>query len=132
MRSRSGKSAITRLMSFPLGQRTTSVLGPSATPAVSPRGKDANQLLQEGVLADVLDYVLANAFGHRPAKLAISEPDVTLVYPTDAYPVTIAGKWSRVDDGRAEASYTRVELSWVMNATGYEPSEDELALLNKS
>ncbi len=103
-----------------------------AIAAISPRGKDANDLLQEGVLADVFDGVVANAFGSRPGPQASSEHYVNLIYPAEACPVTVAGKWTRLDDGRIEASYTWVELIWAMMATGYEPTADEMALIAKS
>ena len=105
------------------------IIGGRARAAISPRGKDANDLLQEGVLADVFDNVIAMAFGPRPGPQASSEHYMTLVYPSEACPVTVAGKWTRLDDGRIEASYTWVELIWAMMATGYEPTADEMAVV---
>lgn len=87
-------------------QKARDVVGCDAIAAISPRGKDANDLLQEGVLADVFDGVAANAFGSRPGSQASSEHYVNLIYPAEARPVTVAGKWTRLDDGRIEASYT--------------------------
>jgi hypothetical protein len=105
------------------------VVGQRARAARSPRGKDANQLLQEGVLADVLENVWAKAFNPALDESASSSNYVTLIYPAYAYPVTIAGKWEHLDDGRITASYTQVELIWAMIATGYEPTSDEMALI---
>lgn len=105
------------------------LVGCGAVPAYSPRKKDSNDLLREGVLADVFALVLENTFGFKSAWRSRMERTVKLIHSADSHPATVHGSWRRLDDGRIEASYTPAELLWARAATGYEPTTEELALM---
>ena len=86
------------------------VLGGRAHGLKSPAGKDANDLLQAGKLADFIAAVLERFKAWR---------SVTLVWPAVSRVGVVEGKWTRLDSGEIEATYTPDELAaalWVARA----------------
>lgn len=94
----------------------------------SPRNLDANDLLQRGLLTEFVAKVLRKRMDDVPTTGGSTE-EITVIFPTDAHPATVHGKWQRLDDGRIEASYTPAELLWARAVTGYEPTAEELAVM---